>query len=279
MDRLQHEHADLPIKTSPAQRDRILRSVLDRNPVKTLNTKVYWGAAAIFVALVGLTLSAIFLLPAQTITQLAAKGEKKEIILEDGTHVFLNGNSSITYRSSFEDKRHITLVGEAFFDVARDTTRPFTVNMGDVTVRVLGTSFNINSYDKDRIKVSVNSGKVAVRSTQVDTLIHLIKNQQVEFFNSLTAKVSTADSDDDILWTKNIISLKETTLADTATILENWYDVQIGFADPTIGQETISGKFKKEKLENIMTSIALLKNLEIEYKSPKQILIRKKEEQ
>ena len=79
-----------------------------------------------------------------------------------------------------------------------------------------------------------------------------------------------------ILWTQEIISLNKTTLTETARILENWYDVSITIEDEDIASETLTGKFKKEKLEHVLRSIALLKNLTIDYKNPKQISIRKK---
>lgn len=276
MEQMQFKHADLDIKTSTQQRDRILRSVLKHKPVKTFTPKFYWSAAAIFVALVGLTLSALFFMPAKQITQLAAKGERKEVILEDGTHITLNGNSSITYSSDFVDQRDIKLSGEAFFDVARDEEHPFTIATGDLAVEVLGTSFNINSYDIQDITVSVNSGRVKVNSTKVDTTIYLTRNLQVNYLQSKTPTITEVNSDDMILWTQEIISLNKTTLTETARILENWYDVSITIQDEDIASETLTGKFKKEKLEHVLSSIALLKNLTIDYKNPKQISIRKK---
>ena len=71
---------------------------------------------------------------------------------------------------------------------------------------------------------------------------------------------------------------RSTSLGETAKILENWYDVDIEFADPSLKELTISGKFKEEKLETVLKSIALIKDLEVDHNNPKSIIIREQQE-
>lgn len=232
--------------------------------------------AAILVLALAVSFSvAKFVLTPKELTQITAKGEKKEIHLEDGSIVVLNSNSSITYPEEFGKTRNIQLNGEAYFKVFHDEERPFIVQTHDVKVRVLGTSFDINSYDHRQTKVSVVTGKVEVTSP-TGKKVHIIKNQQADLRNNSDFQITKEDSSEGIAWTSNTIILKNTTLAETAKIIENWYDVDITFEDATLDKLTISGKFKDEKLENVLESIAFLKQLKIEYITKKQIVIRRK---
>lgn len=209
-------------------------------------------------------------------TIIAEKGEKKEIKMDDGSVIFLNGNSSITYENNFTEERTVKLQGEAFFKVARDTAHPFTIKSKDLETRVLGTSFNIKSYKDQVPMVSVNTGKVEVIPLKnPEYKVILTKDQQASFKENRKPKISKGDSRDFNAWTRKMIILKNTSLEHTAKIIENWYDVNIQFADDSLKQLKITGKFNDEKLSNVLKSLALIKNLKIDSTNKKQIIIRK----
>tara|TARA_B100000408_G_scaffold38977_3_gene29512 strand:- start:2125 stop:3057 length:933 start_codon:yes stop_codon:yes gene_type:complete len=209
-------------------------------------------------------------------TIIAEKGEKKEIKMDDGSVIFLNGNSSITYENNFTEERTVKLQGEAFFKVARDTAHPFTIQSKDLETRVLGTSFNIKSYKDQVPMVSVNTGKVEVIPLKnPEYKVILTKDQQASFKENRKPKISKGDSRDFNAWTRKMIILKNTSLEHTAKIIENWYDVNIQFADDSLKQLKITGKFNDEKLSNVLKSLALIKNLKIDSTNKKQIIIRK----
>lgn len=253
----------------------LLQKLQTREPAKFRLQKVL-RIAAILVLAIGISFTAAkFLMLPKEITQFAKKGEKKEVILADGSIVVLNSNSSITYPQEFGKTRNITLSGEAYFKVFHDKNRPFIVQTHDVKVRVLGTSFDINSYDHRQTKVSVLTGKVEVTSP-TGKKVNIIKNQEADLIGESELQISEEDSKERIAWTSNIIILKNTTLSETAKIIENWYNVDIKFEDPELNKLTITGKFKDEKLENVLESIAFLKQLKIDYITKKQIVIRKK---
>lgn len=254
---------------------KILQELQTTKPQKFRFQKALRIAAILVVALAVSFSVAKFVMIPKEITQMASKGEKKEILLEDGSVVILNSNSSITYPEEFGGTRNIKLNGEAYFKVFHDEEKPFVVQTHDVKVRVLGTSFDINSYDHRQTKVSVLTGKVEVTSP-TGKKVHIIKNQQADLINNSHFQITKEDSSEGIAWTSNTIILKNTTLAETAKIIENWYDVAISFEDQTLDKLTISGKFKDEKLENVLESIAFLKQLKIEYITKKQIVIRRK---
>ncbi|KAF2080114.1 FecR family protein [Flavobacterium sharifuzzamanii] len=275
-DKMQDQSSD--IELSDEKGDVILNKIfleLQVKPKKYSIRKLLKVAAILVVGLSIAFFAAQFIFQPAAITQITAKGEKKEIFLEDGTVIVLNSNSSITYPEEFETTRNIKLVGQAYFKVFRDVKRPFIVQTHDVKVRVLGTSFDINSYNHHDTKVSVISGKVEV-SSPTGKKVQITKNQQADLIKNSDLQISTENSEDKIAWISNTIMLKNTKLSETVKIIENWYNVDITIEDPELNNLTISGKFKDEKLENVLESIAYLKNLKINYTTKNQITIRKK---
>ena len=239
---------------------------------KALSVKIMRVAAVLVLAMgIGFVIQQS-LIPAQ-IVQITNRGEKKEITLQDGSIVILNRNSSISYPQTFDETRNVKLTGEAYFKVKRNPEKPFIVTMHDITLKVLGTSFNINSYSTTPTKVSVLTGVVALKAHSGQRVV-LTKNQQADFKNTVF-NVTKEESREKIAWVSNIIILKRSTLAETAKILENWYNVDIVFEDPQLEQLRINGKFKEEKLDNILASIAFVKKLKIDYLTKNKIIIRR----
>ena len=92
--------------------------------------------------------------------------------LPDGTRVWVNQNTHIEYPKEFEgDERKVTLKGEAFFEVAKDPSKPFIITSGNITTTVLGTSFNVKAYEGKSAEVSVRTGKVKVEGQQNTVLL------------------------------------------------------------------------------------------------------------
>ena len=239
------------------------------------SSSIYFKVAAVAAVTVICFLSFHFIGQPTTITQIAAKGEKKEVILQDGSVVTLNANSSISYSSEFDTDRNVKLEGQAFFKVKRDVEYPFTVNTDQIKVEVLGTAFDVNANTYSSPTVSVVSGVVRVSDNHnKDNNVTIRKNEQVVFHDSKLNYTKT-DSEIDIAWTNNTIHLQNSTLKETGNILENWYNIKIDFEDKKLEELTISGKYKNEKIENIIKSIALLKDLKIDTLTTKHILIRK----
>jgi transmembrane sensor len=278
-DKMQYSATNNSDQFSDAKGDVILGKIFQELKTKQLGKFRFQKAlkiAAVLVLALAISFStAKFILSPNEITQIAAKGEKKEILLKDGSVIVLNSNSSITYPEEFGATRNIKLSGEAYFKVFHDDNKPFIVQTHDVKVKVLGTSFDINSYNHRQTKVSVLAGKVEVTSP-TGKKVHIIKNQEADLIGKSDFEISEEDSQERIAWTSNIIILKNTTLAETAKIIENWYNVEITFEDPSLQNLTISGKFKDEKLENVLESIAFLKQLKINYITKNHIVIRRK---
>ena len=202
-------------------------------------------------------------------------GKKQEIQLPDGTIVMLNSGSSIRYPQQFNgDFREVALTGEAFFDVARDTLKPFIVETGEVRTRVLGTSFNINAFaESDSISVSVATGKVMVANHRLMKEI-LLPNEQLHYHKVTEAyRKATDKSVIDKAWTENTIHLNYKTLNEAVEVLERWFDISIEIQNAALGRKRIVGKYHDPHLETILESLSFLLNIEFTEKSPSNYIV------
>ncbi|MBG6062994.1 ferric-dicitrate binding protein FerR (iron transport regulator) [Flavobacterium sp. CG_9.1] len=233
--------------------------------------------AAIGIALIGM----VFLFnPGQnhrTIIQSTAKGEQKTLLLPDGSQILLNANSSLSYSSDFKTNRNIILSGEAYFKVVKNPNRPFIVKSEQFETKVVGTSFTIKAYKNQSNQIKVLTGIVEVNSTEnTYWKFILTKNQQLKFSKSMLPVQSFATNEDFLAWTKNTLIFTNSTLGEAAETLENKFNVSIIFDSHDLRELRITGKFKKENLNNILQSIAVVKQLEIEFITQNQIYIREK---
>lgn len=126
--------------------------------------------------------------PASKIQVRTFSGESKNVLLDDGTEIWLSPSSILEYSTNFRGAlREVSLSGEAFFEVARDESRPFIIHSGEIETKVLGTSFNIQAYDnQDEIAVTVVTGKVKVFNTAGADNMEVVANQRAVFHKPTT---------------------------------------------------------------------------------------------
>lgn len=203
-------------------------------------------------------------------------GQKSTIYLNDGSVIRLNSESKLIY-GSFEDKavRKVELIGEAYFEIARDPSKPFIVKTGDLTTTVLGTEFNINSYeDNSRKQITVSSGNVQVENVKNQHKVLLTANEQANFDPQSQNLIKTqVDARQFISWKDDVIHLNNVSLQEASRILERWYGVNIEFANPAIKDCKISGKYQNDGLVNILEGIRFIKNIEYKIKSDQTIVL------
>ncbi|XOV94495.1 MAG: FecR family protein [Bacteroidota bacterium] len=189
------------------------------------------------------------------------KGQKSKIFLPDGSIVHLNAGSSIAYSSAFQVERKIKLVGEAFFEVKEDPTRPFKVQSSDIVTTALGTSFNVSAYNEDtRITVSLVSGKVKVENIateEKDTVI-LTPGYSVNFSRESNEHViKQIDKKQVIAWKDGVIIFDNTPISKVFHRLGRVYGVDFETKNlPDNNDIVISGRFDNEYLNNILTSLS-----------------------
>lgn len=197
-------------------------------------------------------------------------GKTSEVLLPDGTKVFLNAGSRLVYPENFGGKtREVFLVGEAFFDVKHDQNHPFIVQMNDLRVKVLGTRFNISAYPSDNvIETVLAEGKVAMERNNAglfDKSTEMVPDQLASFDRTtFETKVITVDTDNYILWTKGMLQFESTDLNRIIKRLERFYNIRFEFSDPILGGLRISGKMElKDDKDEICERIARTASVKI----------------
>ncbi len=171
-----------------------------------------------------------------------------DMTLADGSRVWLNAGSSVTYPIAFVGKeRKVSITGEAYFEVAHDAMKPFYVNKGDMQVQVLGTKFNVNAYDDEaEIKVSLLEGSVLV-SQLATRNSQLIKpgQQAVLTHNAQLTTHSSVNLDEVMAWKNGRFQFNKASLQEVMRQLARWYDVEIVY-EGKISTQTFSGKMQRE---------------------------------
>ena len=189
-------------------------------------------------------------------------GQKTRINLPDGSVVWLNSLSSISYPVYFSDSaRTIALEGEAYFEVKKDSLRPFTVKSGNISTTALGTSFNINAYpDQDDIHIGLITGKVWIRDSESEKSLILNHNHGVVYNKKdKLIKEVAIDPQKILAWKNGILLFDGENFREFVSKLEKWYGVEIIVeGDPPNGWE-IRGNFADEYLSNILASISFNK--------------------
>ena len=187
-------------------------------------------------------------------------GEKLNLILADGTQIKLNSGSSIRFPKAFTaDERRIELSGEAFFDVARDESKPFIIQSDQVETKVLGTSFNVQAYEDQRhISVSVLTGRVEVAS--LENKVFLSPHEQGVYHRSKgNVTKGRVDIEKILLWKDGIIHFEDATFGEVKSVLERWYGVNMSFASKELAQCHLTATYANESLETILGSIVYAK--------------------
>lgn len=202
-----------------------------------------------------------------SIITVISENESKTIILPDSSLVHLNIGSQVSYPEKFnKNNRHVSLKGEAFFDVQKDKEKPFVISTDNSEIKVLGTSFCVKTSELGKTEVFVTSGKVELSSKEKVQKISLTKGEKaaLEDHKNNIAKEKIIN-EDFMSWRKQNLEFINTKLEDVAIVLENIYKVKILFQDADIKSYKITSKFKNESIDNIIKSLNFAFNTDSEY--------------
>lgn len=207
--------------------------------------------------------------PIQWVEVVTARGERKEIILPDSSVVNLNYESSLRYPSQFsEAERVIEFTGEAFFDVTHDKERPFKVITQGIETKVLGTTFNINSYMQESdIKISLVTGRVEVTklapAQQEVNQLNLAPGEEMSFEKSTEKMIiNQFDVAPTIAWKDGVLIFKNVGFEEFIDRLEKWYNVNFQVFGPYPKDWGINGRYEKEELENILIGVKFVYDID-----------------
>jgi transmembrane sensor len=228
-------------------------------------------------------------------------GDKASINLPDGSKVWLNGDSKITYVEDFRNKtREVYLSGEAFFDVAKDKTKPFIIHTRMINLKVLGTAFNVRSYDNEKetetalvhgsIEVTLRNRpdqkiflkpgeKLLVKNIPVDISPKYKKQKRDEetpiavltnmhYYGSDSSSVETS-------WTKNELVFNDEPLDKIALNLERWFNVRITITNERLKKEKFTATLEEDdKLEDFLEALKLADGFHYSIKEREVIISR-----
>lgn len=194
-------------------------------------------------------------------TLIVPRGGEYNLILSDGSKVFLNSVSKLTYPVFFDkDKREVNLEGEAYFEIVKDKSKPFLVNINGMKIEVLGTSFNIKAYtDEDEIYTTLVEGKIKLNTDKNEKEWILTPNQQAVFEkNSNSIVVHKVDAKQFIGWKDGIYSFTNQPLEEIMKTLSRWYAFEYEFAN----EETKKVKFEGglNKYEDIYPILEIMQS-------------------
>ena len=187
------------------------------------------------------------------------RGGQFQVVLPDGTEVWLNAASSLKYPTSFNSsERRVELTGEAYFEVAHDKARPFRViSANNQEVEVLGTHFNINSYKEEReIKTTLLEGSVKVSQLVTHSTKILIPGQQAISTTGSAVLVKDADLREVVAWKNGEFVFNDQTLQTIMHQIARWYDVDIEYAGDQTGNKIFGGTISR--FENINQVLEIL---------------------
>lgn len=174
------------------------------------------------------------------------RGEKSQLILPDGSRVWVNSESTVSYPSNFIDgQREIKLSGEAYFEVAKLKNKPFVVKTRSYDIKVLGTKFNVMAYaDFDRTETSLIEGRIEIQKGEQS--IPVVPG---EIFTCSNDKYSIKEAkvDQTAKWKDNIFDFDQITFKELIARMERWYDVNIEIKSPELEGILYSGIFKNEE--------------------------------
>lgn len=182
------------------------------------------------------------------------RGKRFKMQLSDGTKVWLNSESEITFPNRFEgSNRMVSVKGELLFEVTEDKSRPFIVNTGHGVVRVLGTAFNVHCYDNETPMITLVRGKI--RYSLGNRSVDLEPGQQCRV-NDDGLTVVNVDTYEYTAWVDEVITFKNKRLEELMNVLGRLYDVEIVYEAPSLKELPFTGAFRQyEQLDEILRMI------------------------
>jgi ferric-dicitrate binding protein FerR (iron transport regulator) len=203
-------------------------------------------------------------------------GQKAGVQLPDGTQIWLNSASSLTYDTEYNQKdRIVYLQGEAYFEVSSDKEKPFIVKTDDVSVEALGTSFNVKAYpDDDYVTATLIEGSVKVSSPFQSDLLK--PNEKLAFSKNKQQFTKTVllDAERNISWKNNYLAFEQENLEDIAKVLERMYNVQIQFTSEKLKHIRFSGTITNNNLESVLQLIMLVSPIRYSIEKDSVIIIK-----
>lgn len=207
----------------------------------------------------------------------AEKGQRAFITLPDSTKVWLNSDTKVSYPADYGMKeRHVTLVGEAYFEVTKNPAKRFIVEAKGMQVEALGTAFNINAYrDDNKIIASLFSGSVRVSYDDHVAILKPYESVEVDLLSRNFSQYTDESMQNIAPWRENEITFDGESLEEIARIMNRLYNITIYIEDESLKKECYVGTIRNNSLENFIDIINLTTPVVYEYKGDTVFLKRR----
>jgi len=237
-----------------------------QTPARTVLFYTYRIAAALVVGLI-FAFAWIYATRLAGTEQLVAENEPMDVVLGDGTRVTVNRNSKIRYRKNFsESERKIYLAGEAWFEVARDTSRPFVIDAGTTLVEVLGTRFNVNAYKENlTVEITVESGVVALTAKQDDQEQIVLQAGNSGTFDKESKQLNLIQhsNPNNISWKTRELYFDHSSLQEVVEVINTVYSTNLVIMNRELAACPITVTFRDQSLEAVLNVLEMTLDLDI----------------
>jgi transmembrane sensor len=267
------EHAadfdNVHLKQSSSERlESILPKENNRKPLISLSNRIS-TLAATFIGIAMLVTIFFYISNMQSLSVYKTEaGQKTTITLPDNTIVTLNGNSSLSYYDNWKEEkfRSVNLSGEAYFKVTSNAQKPFVVNTSDISIKVLGTTFNVKSYDEDEhVETTLVEGKVVIeKATEGDTALESVElspDQKATFSkDSKQIMLEEVKWESEAAWIRGSLVFEDEPFSEIRKDLERLYGIKIFVKDKASLQCRFNTRLEGESLEEVLKLFSLSGN-------------------
>nr|WP_067055209.1 FecR family protein [Mucilaginibacter sp. L294] len=209
-------------------------------------------------------------------TMSTPRGGQYQLTLADGTKVWLNAASSITFPVVFsKNERKVRVNGEAYFEVAHDAGKPFIVATGNQEITVLGTHFNVKAYDDDAgISTTLLAGSIRIKNLTSGKADLLTPGQQAKIYRDKNdINIKTVNTDDVISWKNGYFLFDNQEIKSIMKIMSRWYDVDIEYKN-TNKQDRFGGTFSRSSnMSEILNNLERIGNIHFKMEAKKVIVL------
>lgn len=190
-------------------------------------------------------------------TIFAPLGSRVSFKLPDGTPGMLNSGSYLSYSLPFDRHRKVKLEGEAWFEVHHDEKHPFIIGVGNSTVKVEGTSFNLSAYPTENyVEVVLLEGKVEFQDKKGDAEVVMAPCERLVYKDG-TIRKSVTDPAKYYAWTEGKLVFRGDPMAEVARRLERWYNIKVELANSELAKYSFRATFLDDKLDEVLRCLSM----------------------
>lgn len=186
------------------------------------------------------------------------KGERIQMMFQDGTRAYLNSDTRLKFPKKFGlSERKVFVSGEAYFVVTKNPRRPFIVNIDDMSIKVLGTSFNVHAYPEENdVTVFLDEGKIALTAPTKEQYILNPSEKLIYDKESRKCTITKIQQSQNIsVWKNSVISFQDTPFSEVIKTLNRWYNVEFIIDDPEVLNNYLTITCENTNLENVLNGL------------------------